>query len=420
MASETPNTEHQPLQASAIAGSRGYISAIQAAVQKERNAIIRFLREICAIPSMDSQIGPVGERVQAEMGKLGFDKVWFDAMGNTVGKIGNGERVLVYDSHIDTVGIGDPDEWEWDPFEGKIEDGVLYARGACDEKGSTPGMIYGLAIARRHGLLEGWTAYYFGNMEEWCDGIAPHAFVEHEGIRPDFVVIGEPTKMQIYRGHKGRVEMKAIAKGKSAHAASNHLGDNAIYKVLPLLEGISRLEPELGDHPFLGHGKITVTDIHVETPSINAVPNECTVYIDRRMTFGEDMDMVIEQVQQLIPQANRRAGDVTLEMLYYDEPSYTGFVFPVEKYFPAWALDENAPLVQAGQMARKLIGLPDAPSGKWDFSTNGIYWRGKAGIPSIGFAPGDEVTAHTVLDSVPLMDVVKSTEFYAVLPTLIT
>lgn len=417
MASETPNTEHQPLQAAAIAG---YISAIQAAVQKERNAIIRFLREICAIPSMDSQIGPVGERVQAEMGKLGFDKVWFDAMGNTVGKIGNGERVLVYDSHIDTVGIGDPDEWEWDPFEGKIEDGVLYARGACDEKGSTPGMIYGLAIARRHGLLEGWTAYYFGNMEEWCDGIAPHAFVEHEGIRPDFVVIGEPTKMQIYRGHKGRVEMKAIAKGKSAHAASNHLGDNAIYKVLPLLEGISRLEPELGDHPFLGHGKITVTDIHVETPSINAVPNECTVYIDRRMTFGEDMNMVIEQVQQLIPQANRQAGDVTLEMLYYDEPSYTGFVFPVEKYFPAWALDENAPLVQAGQMARKLIGLPDAPSGKWDFSTNGVYWRGKAGIPSIGFAPGDEVTAHTVLDSVPLMDVVKSAEFYAVLPTLIT
>lgn len=416
MASETPNTEHQPLQASAITG---YISAIQAAVQKERNAIIRFLREICAIPSMDSQIGPVGERVQAEMGKLGFDKVWFDAMGNTVGKIGNGERVIVYDSHIDTVGIGDPDEWEWDPFEGKIEDGVLYARGACDEKGSTPGMIYGLAIARRHGLLEGWTAYYFGNMEEWCDGIAPHAFVEHEGIRPDFVVIGEPTKMQIYRGHKGRVEMKAIAKGKSAHAASNHLGDNAIYKVLPLVEGISRLEPELGDHPFLGHGKITVTDIHVETPSINAVPNECTVYIDRRMTFGEDMNMVIEQVQQLIPQANRQAGDVTLEMLYYDEPSYTGFVFPVEKYFPAWALDENAPLVQAGQMARKLIGLPDAPSGKWDFSTNGIYWRGKAGIPSIGFAPGDEVTAHTVLDSVPLMDVVKSTEFYAVLPTLI-
>ena len=116
--------------------------------------------------------------LQAEMKKLGFDEVRFDKMGNTIGRIGNGKRVIVYDSHIDTVGIGDPSEWEWDPFKGKIEDGILYARGACDEKGSTPGMIYGFAMARDLGLLEGWTAYYFGNMEEWCDGIAPNTFVE--------------------------------------------------------------------------------------------------------------------------------------------------------------------------------------------------------------------------------------------------
>ncbi|MFZ1755551.1 MAG: YgeY family selenium metabolism-linked hydrolase [Caldilineaceae bacterium] len=396
------------------------IVSVQSQVASHSNDIITFLREICAIPSMDSQIGPVGERVQAEMTKLGFDEVWFDSMGNTVGRMGSGPRVLVYDSHIDTVGIGDPDEWQWDPFQGKIEDGVFYARGACDEKGSTPGMIYGLAIAQRLGLLEGWTAYYFGNMEEWCDGIAPHAFVEHEGIRPDFVVIGEPTKMLVYRGHKGRVEMKVVAKGKSAHAASNHLGDNAIYKVLPVIEGVSKLEPALGDHPFLGHGKITVTDMAVETPSINAVPNQCTIYIDRRVTFGEGVEDVIEQVRQLIPAANRARGDVTVEMLYYDDPSYTGFVFPVDKYFPAWALEESHPLVQAGQAARTLTGLPAAEPGKWNFSTNGIYWAGKAGIPSIGFGPGDEVTAHTVLDSVSLDEVVKATEFYAVLPALMS
>jgi putative selenium metabolism hydrolase len=395
------------------------ISQVQTQVEAHRDDIITFLREIVAIPSMNSQIGEVGERVQAEMKKLGFDEVWFDSMGNTVGRIGNGPRVIVFDSHIDTVGIGDPTEWEWDPFQGKIEDGVFYARGTCDEKASTPGMIYGMMIAKKLGLLDGWTAYYFGNMEEWCDGIAPHAFVEHEGIKPDFVVIGEPTRMQVYRGHKGRVEMKVVAKGRSAHAASNHLGDNAIYKVLPVIEGVSGLEPQLGDHEFLGHGKITVTDMTVQTPSINAVPNECTVFIDRRVTFGETVDGVIEQVRRLIPEQNRESGDVTVEMLYYDEPSYTGFVFPVDKYFPAWALAEDHPLVAAGRQARHLIGLPDAPTGKWNFSTNGIYWAGKAGIPSIGFAPGDEVTAHTVLDSVKLDDVVKATEFYAILPSLI-
>ncbi|HRJ76246.1 MAG TPA: M20/M25/M40 family metallo-hydrolase, partial [Anaerolineales bacterium] len=206
---------------------------IQKRVQAAREDMIQFMLEICEIPSMDSQIGPVGERVQAEMKKLGFDEVRFDKMGNTIGRIGNGKRVIVYDSHIDTVGVGDLASWKWDPFKGKIEDGILYARGACDEKGSTPGMIYGLAMARDLGLLDGWTAYYFGNMEEWCDGIAPNTFVEVDPkIKPDFVVIGEPTKMLTYRGHKGRLEMKITSKGKSAHAASNHLGDNAIYKLL--------------------------------------------------------------------------------------------------------------------------------------------------------------------------------------------
>ena len=347
------------------------VEQIKQKVYKNREDIIQFMRDICAIPSMDSQLKDVGERVAAEMQKLGFEEVRFDKMGNILGRIGNGARVIVYDSHIDTVGIGDPASWQWDPFIGKVEDGVLYARGACDEKGSTPGMVYGLAFAKELGLLEGWTAYYFGNMEEWCDGIAPNTFVEVDPkVKPDFVVIGEPTKMQVYRGHKGRLEMKVTAKGKSAHAASNHLGDNAIYKLLPVIAGIRDLEHQLGDHPFLGHGKITVSDMHVKTPSINAVPDEAVIYIDRRMTFGETKEQVKAQVEALIPDGLR--DTVKVEELFYDEPSYTGFVFPVDKYFPAWALEEDHPLVQAGQQARKEIGLPDAPSGKWNFSTNGI------------------------------------------------
>ena len=398
--------------------SQEIISQIHRKTEEKREDILKFMREICAIPSYESLIGPVGERIAEEMRKLGFDEVRFDKMGNILGRIGNGPRTLVFDSHIDTVGIGDPDEWQWDPFEGKIEDGVFYARGACDEKGSTPGMVYGISFARDLGLLDGWTAWYFGNMEEWCDGIAPNTFVEVDPkIKPDFVVIGEPTKMEVYRGHKGRIELKVVAKGVSAHAASNHLGINAIYLLLPIIEGIRDLEPELGDDPFLGHGKITVSDMTVQTPSINAVPDEAVIYIDRRMTFGESKEDAIAQIEALIPEESK--DRVYVEALFYDEPSYTGFVFPVDKYFPAWALDEDHDLVQAGLQARELIGLEPKPASKWSFSTNGIYWAGKAGIPSIGFGPGDEVTAHTVRDSVILGDVVKATEFYAILPSLI-
>jgi len=122
-------------------------------------------------------------------------------------------------------------------------------------------------------------------------------------------------------------------------------------------------------------------------------------------------------VEALIPAEWK--DKIKIEPLFYDEPSYTGFVFPVEKYFPAWAIEENHPLVESGQLVRELIGLPYTAASKWQFSTNGIYWAGKAGIPSIGFGPGDEVTAHTVNDSVSLTDMVKATEFYALLPAVL-
>jgi putative selenium metabolism hydrolase len=392
---------------------------IKQRVESKRNEIIQFMRDICAIPSMDSLIGPVGERIQAEMKKLGYDEARFDKMGNTIGRIGNGPKVLLYDSHIDTVGVGDRGDWGWDPFTGKVEDGILYARGACDEKGSTPGMVHGLAIARDMGLLDGYTVYYFGNMEEWCDGIGPNAFVEADPkVKPDFVVIGEPTKMNVYRGHKGRIEMKITASGRSAHAAVHYLGDNAVYKMASIINLIRELDRRfrfgMGSHPVQGHPSIAITDVEARTNSINAVPNQFTIYIDRRITINEPHDEVIDQIRGLIPDYLQK--EIIVEELFYDTPSYTGYVFPLNKYFPAWLQEESHPLVQAGQKTIQDLWGENRPLGTWDFSTNGTYWAGKAGIPSIGFGPGDEETAHTMIENVSLDDMVSATEFYAYLP----
>ncbi len=398
------------------------ITEIQKQVNGRRDEIVQFMRDICAIPSMNSEIGPVGERIQAEMRKLGFDEARFDKMGNTLGRIGDGPKKIVFDSHIDTVGVGDPSEWEWDPFIGKVENGILFARGACDEKNSTPGMVHGLAIARDLGLLEGYTAYYFGNMEEWCDGIAPNTFVEVDPqVRPDFVVIGEPTKMNVYRGHKGRIELKVTATGRSAHAASHYLGDNAVYKMMAIITQIRELDRRMrfgmGFHPVQGYPSIAVTDVHARTASLNAVPDEFTIYIDRRITSNEPHDEVIKVIKGLIP--DYLQDEIHVEELFYDTPSYTGFVFPVSKFYPPWLLEDNHPLVQAGQQTIKAMWGEERPLGTWDFSTNGTYWAGKAKIPSIGFGPGDEKTAHMRHEQVPLEDVVKATEFYALLPAIL-
>ena len=398
------------------------VADVQQRVQQRREEIIQFMRDICAIPSMNSELGPIGERIQAEMRKLGYDEARFDKMGNTIGRIGDGPRVILYDSHIDTVGVGDPDEWDWDPFVGKVENGSLYARGACDEKGSTPGMVHGLAIARDLGLLDGYTVYYFGNMEEWCDGIAPNAFVEVDPrVRPDFVVIGEPTKMQVYRGHKGRIELKVTASGRSAHAASHYLGDNAVYKMMALITQIRELDRRMrfgmGQHPLQGFASIAVTDVEARTASLNAVPDQFTIFIDRRTTLNESHDEVIAQIKGLIP--DYLQDEIQVEELVYDQPSYTGFVFPVRKHYPAWLLDDAHPLTQAGQRTLVELWGEARPLGTWDFSTNGTYWAGKAGIPSIGLGPGDEKTAHMTHENVPLDDVVRAAEWYAWLPKVL-
>jgi putative selenium metabolism hydrolase len=396
---------------------------IKKRVEANHENIVQFLRDIVAIPSMDGQLKDVGECIQAKMRNLGFDEARFDKMGNTVGRIGHGSKVIVFDSHIDTVGVGDPAEWDWDPFVGKVENGALYARGACDEKGSTPGMIYGLAIARDLGLLDGYTAYYFGNMEEWCDGIAPNSFVEADPqVRPDFVVIGEPTKMQIYRGHKGRIELKITAHGQSAHAASHYLGDNAVYKMMSIISQIRELDRRMrfgmGYHPIQGYPSIAVTNVEARTASLNAVPDQFAIYLDRRITLNEPRDEVIATIKGLIP--DYLQDEIHVEEMFYDAPSYTGFVFPVSKFYPPWLLDDAHPLTRAGQSTIEALWGESRSLGTWDFSTNGTYWAGKAGIPSIGFGPGDEKTAHMRHENVPLNEVVEATEFYALLPKILS
>lgn len=396
------------------------IEALNGRVAAAEQEILKFFREIVAIPSMNSDIEAVGKRIGEEMTKLGFDEVYVDKYGSIVGGIGNGDKIILYDTHIDTVGIGDPSQWPWDPFEGKVEDGMLYARGALDEKNSTPGMVYGLAFARDLGLLDGFTCYVLGNIEEWCDGVGCAAFHDWEGVHPDFVVIGEPTNMKVYRGHKGRYELEVTCKGRSAHAASNFMGDNAVYKMMPVIEAISKLESTFVPDDFLGVGRITVTKVSSVSPSNNAVPDECTIFIDRRITFGETKETVRQQIEAIIPEEHK--ADFTIRELLYTEPSHTGAVYEYEQYFPSWAFPEDHPFVAAGRETMKALWpeIEDCHGqGKWDFSTNGNYWAGKLGIPNIGFGPGNEIYAHAVNEHVPLKDVVEATKFYALLPVMV-
>jgi putative selenium metabolism hydrolase len=378
--------------------------------------MISFLRDLVAIPSYDGNIRAVAARVEQELRALGFADIHYAPYGDLVAKIGDGKEILLYDSHLDTVGVGDEREWNAGrgAFSGAIENGLMYGRGTVDEKGSTPPMIYGLKIAHDLGLLDAHsvTAYYFGSIEEWCEGLSAQVFVEAEKVKPDFVVIGEPTNLRVYRGHKGRVEFRVTAKGRSAHGAAHWLGDNALYKMQDVLRAIPELDARLPNDPFLGRGSIVATHIDVRAGSLNVVPDRCSIVLDRRLTFGETAEQALEQVRALLP-----SEDFEIEILRYTRPSYNGYMREHAQVFPVWTFEESHPLVRAAVETSRALGM-DTTTGKWNFSTNGAYWAGVAHIPSVGFGPGEEDVVHTVDERVRVDDVVRAAEWYARLPAL--
>ena len=376
--------------------------------------IVRFMRDLIAIPAESSHEGPVIARIRREMEKVGFDEIRIDGMGNILGRIGSGKTVIMMDSHTDTVGVGDPKEWGWDPYQGKVEDGYIYGRGSCDQRAGMVSMVYAGKLIKELGLGGDYTVYMVGSVqEEDCDGLPWLYILKEDGIRPDCVVITEPSRLGIYRGHRGRMEIEVHLRGKSCHASAPERGDNPIYKMSRLVREVEKLNTRLKDDPFLGKGTIAVTQIRSLSPSLCAVPGACSIHLDRRLTAGETKESAVAEVKAL-----PGAEGAEIEILTYDTPSYTGLRYPMEKYYPTWVLAESDPLTKAAVSTYRALWNREPVVDKWTFSTNGVASMGLMGVPTIGFGPGEEDVAHSVVERVPIRHLVEAAQFYAAFPLI--
>jgi putative selenium metabolism hydrolase len=387
-------------------------------VKSYEKDIVKFSRDLIAIPGFSGTEGPVCKRIAKEMKKVGFDKVWFDKMGNVIGQIGRGKTKIMIDSHVDTVLVGDRSQWKWDPFKGKFENGKIYGRGACDQKTSVASMVYAGKAIKQLKLTGDYTLWVVGSvMEEDCDGLCLLHVIEKEKMKPDYVIITEPTHLGVYRGHRGRMEMKVTVKGRSCHASAPERGDNPITKMADIIKDIDKLNRgALKYDKFLGVGTVAVTCIECSTPSLNAVADECRIYLDRRMTKGESPSYCVREIEKL-PSVKKAKGKV--EILNYDAVAWTGLKVGQQKYFPTWVLEENHPLVKAGVKAGT-IALGKKPRvDKWTFSTNGVATAGRHNIPTIGFGPQNEIFAHQTNEEVSVDALVRATTFYAAIPQAI-
>jgi len=373
---------------------------------------VRFLCGMISHPSFSTKEKEVIQCIRREMEQAGFDEVRIDGLGNVIGRIGHGKRVIAFDAHIDTVYAGDLSLWKTDPFVPEVRDGMVIGRGSADQEGGMASMVTAARIIRELDLNKEFSIYFTGTvMEEDCDGLCWQYLIREEQLVPELVVITEPTNLNIYRGHRGRMEMQVHIKGLSCHGSAPERGDNAIYKISRIALEIEKLHARLKDDPFLGKGSVCVSQVFFSSPSQCAVPDAASLQLDRRLTMGETRDSAVAEVQDACARAGHPEAEVVV--LDYRETAYTGLTYGTEKYFPTWVLPPDSPWLKTAVNAYQSV-LGKAPFvDKWTFSTNGVAISGRHHIPCLGVGPGNEIYAHAPNEACPIEHLTQAAAFYA-------
>lgn len=383
--------------------------------EKYRDYTAQNLSKMVKIPSESMQEKEVQAEVVRQMKEAGFDEVRTDPLGNVIGRIGNGKTVLAIDGHIDTVGVGNRANWEFDPFSGEIKDGYVWGRGSIDQEGGVASAITAGRILKEMGFDRDLTFYVVSSvMEEDCDGLCWKYLVEEEKLKPDFVISTEPTNLNIYRGHRGRMEIGVDFRGISCHGSAPERGKNAVYMAAKFALEVEKLSEHLKHDDFLGKGTVTISEFKSGSPSLCAVADFVHIHLDRRLTWGETKETAVKEVEDVLTKLGFKLNDeAKVEVLHYEEVAYTGLKYGMEKYFPTWKIPETEHVVQAGVKSFKELFNKDPKIDKWTFSTNGVTINGYYQIPMIGFGPGNEVYAHAPNEKIPVDDLVKAAAFYA-------
>ncbi len=377
--------------------------------EKYQDYTAENLSRLIKIKSLSKEEKDVQLELKKHMEEAGFDEVLIDGLGNVIGRIGNGKKILAIDGHMDTVDVGNLKNWTFDPFRGEIKDGYVHGRGTVDQEGGPAAFVTSGRILKELGFDKDLTIYFVGSvMEEDCDGLCWKYIIEEDKIKPDFVISTEPTNLKIYRGHRGRMEMHVHFYGLSSHGSAPERGKNAIYMAAEAALKIEKLNERLAFDEFLGKGSVTISEIISGSPSLCAVADYARIHLDRRLTWGETKESAVNEIKELVNGMNAE-----VEVLDYVEKAYTGLDYGMEKYYPTWKMPEDSKIVTFGVNAYKKLFDTKPEVDKWTFSTNGIMTCGVYGIPTIGFGPGNEVLAHAPDEKVAVKDLVVASAFYA-------
>lgn len=345
--------------------------------------VIEFLNDLVNIPSISGEEKVVAERVKNEFRKLGFDEI-IESSGNVCARKGNGPVKILYDAHMDVVEPGKG--WISDPFKARIDGGYIYGRGSCDDKGSLAAIVYGGSQVE----VEDVTLYVVGSTrEEIAEGNGLKDFFNDTGIKPDYIVIAEPSSLRLAFGNRGRLGIEIVLKGQAGHASNPDLGKNAIYKAATVIKDIQRLNLSLESD------SVAVTKVSTPNNNINIIPEACSIKCDYRAGYGREKEEIISKFRKFLEKEDR--------------------ILTNTPYYKPWKMENNDPFISAGKACLQ-EALGNAVMIEWGFCTNGSYTAGELGIPTMGFGPGCEEEAHSAEEKIEIESVIKAVEFFRALP----
>jgi putative selenium metabolism hydrolase len=385
--------------------------------EKHRDYATRMLSELIKIRSFSGREENVINFLRKEFANCGASEVTIDNFGNVLARLGNRGPVIAFDAHVDTVDVGQPERWSFDPFGGEVRNGRVLGRGASDQKAGMASMLAAMKIICESTTDFPFTLFFVGSvLEEDCDGLCWQYIVNEDKIIPDIVILTEPTDGKINRGHRGRMEIEIEVSGVACHGSAPERGQNAIYRLAPIIQAVEKLNERLTNDSFLGKGTVAATRIRSNAPSLNAVADLACLYLDRRLTHGETPGSALLELKAL-PEILTAGAQINIPV--FENPSWRGTTYPTSKTYSTWVLPEDHHLIDyAGRCHNRLFGATPVVD-KWTFSTNGVATMGLANIPTFGFGPGTEEMAHAANESVAIDDLIRCAAFYAYFPWLV-
>ncbi len=384
--------------------------------EEAEKKVVKYLKTLVSVRSVSGEEGEVAHRIKEIMDAEGVDKAFIDEYGNVIGVVKGGiDKCIVYEGHMDHVPEGDLSNWETPPYEPKIINGRVYGRATVDMKGAIAAMLTSISMIREpHPTIY----LVFVSQEEIAEGILLQYALENTlGINPSLVVLGEATNLNISIGQRGRAVIHIKIRGETAHASMPEKGMNALAASTFIMDRVLKLKNKLPSHRLLGRSTVIPTIIECTPKSPPMVPDHCFINIDRRFIVGEDEDKILGEIRIIANEALEKnlARDVEVYIPVDQLPLWNGKKLEARHFFPAWITERSRVIKRILRLIKTKV-FSDSSFITWRFSTDGVYSAGMAGIPTIGYGPGDESLAHKPNENVPIKHLVKAVEGYSRIP----